>query len=148
MLPVWHAASAGAEPASASPMSAVIKATKPSAVLGRRGIETPITGPSWGSEAQKTSLRCAIFGNIAQVRDVSSGAAGHGVGVRIELTFDEQEPPTGSVMPEGSAAMPFTGWLGLLRLLGDLRADGAPGLTAASVLTVGGAGGGELEARP
>ncbi len=88
------------------------------------------------------------FGNIAQVRDVSRGAAGHGVGVRIELTFDAQEPPTGSVMPEGGAAMPFTGWLGLLRLLGDLRADGAPGPTAASVLTVGGAGGGELEARP
>lgn len=82
------------------------------------------------------------------MRDVSRAAAGHGVGVRIELTFDEREPPTGSVVPEGSAPMPFTGWLGLLRLLGDLRADGAPGPAAASILTVGGAGGGELEARP
>ncbi|MGI8623267.1 MAG: hypothetical protein ACR2NB_07210 [Solirubrobacteraceae bacterium] len=68
--------------------------------------------------------------------------------MRIELSFDEQEPPTGSVMPEGSPPMPFTGWLGLLRLLGDLRADGAPNPTAASVLTVGAPGGGELEARP
>lgn len=67
--------------------------------------------------------------------------------MRIELTFDEQEPPTGSVVSEGRAPLPFTGWLGLLRLLGDLRTDDAPGPAAASVAAVGGAGGGELEPR-
>lgn len=67
--------------------------------------------------------------------------------MRIELTFYEQEPPTGSVLPEGSPPMPFSGWLGLLRLLGDLRADPSPGPAAASIRALGGAGGGELEPR-
>lgn len=68
--------------------------------------------------------------------------------MRIELTFKEQEPPTGCVVPEGSTPMPFAGWLGLLRLLSDLRADPAPERDAASVPNLCGAGAGELEPRP
>lgn len=63
--------------------------------------------------------------------------------MQIELSFDEHEPPSGSVAADGRGPVPFTGWLGLLRLLEELKADPAAAPAVGSALTFGVAGGHE-----
>jgi hypothetical protein len=42
--------------------------------------------------------------------------------VLIQIWFEEKEPPRGKAASERTDALPFVGWLGLLRVLSELLA--------------------------
>lgn len=45
---------------------------------------------------------------------------GYGRSVQVQLRVDGRESLAGEVVPERGAALPFVGWLGLLRALSDV----------------------------
>ncbi len=50
--------------------------------------------------------------------------------MNIRLRIERSEPPCGDVSAEDGTAIPFSGWLELLRILSDLLAQaGDPGET-------------------
>jgi hypothetical protein len=75
--------------------------------------------------------------NIRQLADVATGLPGDAGGVEIRISLDRIDPPAGRlrVMPgpgagAGSPAareLPFTGWLGLLRVLYEVTGSSASG---------------------
>lgn len=57
--------------------------------------------------------------------DVPWAEAAHDPRVLIRIRLDAVEPPAGVVLPARGDALPFTGWLGLLRALSDAVAGPA-----------------------
>jgi hypothetical protein len=69
--------------------------------------------------------------------DVSSDGVADSGAVKLVISLTEHEPPVGTVTVEGADPIAFSGWLGLVNLLGGVVDSAAPEDVSGASLGIG-----------
>jgi hypothetical protein len=71
------------------------------------------------------------------VTDVSSDGSADSGAVKLVISLTEHEPPVGTVVVAGADPIAFSGWLGLVNVLGGVVDSAAPEDVSGAALDVG-----------